>query len=327
MPKVLVTTFPFGEHDPLPLSLLKKNGIEYVVNPLQRKLTEDELGILVSDFDVLIAGTEIISENVMKNAKNLSFISRVGVGLDGVDLMAARRRGIKVSYTPEAPAPAVAELTIGLMLSMLRHIHIADAENHSGHWHRHFGRRLSEMTIGVIGFGRIGTRVVKHLSGFGQPNILLNDISSSSFDLSSANAAWAEKSTIFEKADIITLHVPLTQGTRNMINREQLSIMKKNSIIINTSRGGIVNEDDLAAALDKGYLAGAAIDVFTQEPYSGPLAKSGRCLLTSHMGSMTFDCRSRMEIEATEEAVRFCTGQTLISQVPDFEYELQGLGT
>ena len=126
--------------------------------------------------------------------------------------------------------------------------------------------------------------------------------------------------------DGISVHVPLTAHTKNMIRREHLLQMKPDALIINTARGGIINERDLAEVLNAGHLGGAAIDVFEQEPYTGPLASIDRCLLTSHMGSMSVDCRTRMEIEATEEAVRFATGQPLASIVPQIEYDVQRQG-
>ena len=143
MPKVLITTVPFGDKNRLPLEQLQSAGIEYVINPTGRRLKEDELADLVGDFDVLIAGTEPVTEKVMARASRLKLISRVGIGLDSVDLIAAERRGIRVSYTPDAPAPAVAELTIALMLSLLRGVHVANLEMHAGKWHRHFGRRIA----------------------------------------------------------------------------------------------------------------------------------------------------------------------------------------
>ena len=177
MYKALITTVPFGDKNTYPLDLLDDNNIEYLINPLNKKLTEDELVSLVSDFDVIIAGTEQISDKVMEKASNLKMISRVGIGLDSVNLLAAKKRNIQVSYTPDAPAPAVSELTIGLMLTMLRSVHLSNMEMHNGKWHRFFGKRLSEVTIGIIGVGRIGQGVLKHLMGFGNPRLLVNDIS------------------------------------------------------------------------------------------------------------------------------------------------------
>jgi D-3-phosphoglycerate dehydrogenase len=324
--KSLITTVPFGEKNRKPLDLLESNGIEYVINPLNKKLTESELIDLVSDFDVIIAGTEQITKEVMDRASNLKMISRVGIGLDSVDLLAAEERGIKVSYTPDAPAPAVAELTVGMMLTLLRSVHISNSQMHLGKWQRFFGRRLSEVTIGIIGIGRIGQGVLEHLKGFGNPRILVNDILIKNKIQDKYDIEWTDKEEIYAKSDIVTLHLPLTAETKNMVRESHLLSMKEDAIIINTSRGGIINENDLYKVMKSGHLSGAAIDVFDNEPYTGDLNKIERCLLTSHMGSMSVDCRARMEIEATEEAVRFLTGKTLNGLVPEEEYEVQRRG-
>ena len=326
MSKVLITTVPFGDKDRFPLDLLESHDIEYVINPLNKKLTEGELLKMVSDFDAIIAGTEPITKKVMDNATNLKLISRVGIGLDSVDLLTAKESGIRVSYTPDAPAPAVAELTIGMMLTLLRSVHISNTQMHQGEWHRFFGKRLSEVTVGVIGLGRIGGSILQHLSGFGSPKILVNDIQhnpelDAKFDLE-----WVEKEQIYKQADIISLHLPLTARTKNMIREEHLNLMKEDAILINTSRGGIINEMDLYKVMKNGHLSGAAIDVFEQEPYKGDLRNIERCLLTAHMGSMSIDCRTTMEIEATKEVVRFLTGELLESEVPEEEYLVQREG-
>ena len=326
MPKALITTVPFSEKNCQPLDQLQAAGIDYLINPIGRKLKEDELAEMISDFDVLIAGTEPITEKVMSRASRLKLISRVGIGLDSVDLLAAERRGIKVSYTPDAPAPAVAELTIGLMLSLLRSVHVANAQMHRGEWHRYFGRRVSEVTIGIIGAGRIGGRVLRHLAAFGSPRVLVNDLVPDHRVAPGLRLEWVDKDVIYREADMISLHVPLKFHTKNMICSEQIATMKSDTLLINTSRGGIINEADLAEALRNGRIGGAAIDVFDYEPYDGELATLDRCLLTSHMGSMSVDCRSRMEIEATEDAVRFLTGQTLRGLVPQEEYDVQRQG-
>lgn len=326
MAKVLITTVPFGDKNRLPIELLEAAGIEYLINPIGRKLKEAELAEMVTDFDVLIAGTEPITDMVMSRASRLKLISRVGIGLDSVDLLAAERRGIRVSYTPDAPAPAVAELTIGLMLSLLRSVHTANTQMHRGEWHRYFGRRLSEVTIGIIGAGRIGGGVLRRLAGFGASRVLVNDICPNLQVAPELKIEWVGKEEIYREADLISLHLPLTAQTKNMIRREHLLQMKSDAMVINTSRGGIINEQDLADVLNAGQLSGAAIDVFEQEPYAGPLARIDRCLLTSHMGSMSVDCRTRMEIEATEEAVRFLTGKPLQGLVPPAEYDVQRQG-
>jgi D-3-phosphoglycerate dehydrogenase len=322
-PTVLITTVPFGERNRLPLELLEAAGISYLINPLGRKLVESELIEMAAGVEVLIAGTEPITERVLSGAKRLKLISRVGIGLDNVDLLCAERRGIKVAYTPDAPAPAVAELTVGLMLSLLRSIHVANLQMHRKTWGRHFGRRIAEITLGIIGTGRIGTRVLRRIAAFGTPRVLANDLSPDSKLVPELKLEWVGKDKIYREADLITVHVPLTAQTRNMICKPELLAMKTDALLINTARGGIVNERDLAEVMAAGHLAGAAIDVFEHEPYRGPLADIERCLLTCHMGSMSVDCRTRMEIEATEEAVRFLRGEPLQKPVPPAEYDVQ----
>ena len=326
MPKALITTVPFGDKNRLPLDLLEKDSIEYLINPLNKKLTEDELAEMVTDYEVIIAGTEPITQKVMGSASNLKMISRVGIGLDSVDLLEAEKRGIIVSYTPDAPAPAVAELTIGLMLTLLRSVQVSNMEMHNGKWDRFFGRRVSEIKIGIIGVGRIGTGVIRNLKGFGSPKILVNDILPKYSLDQDFNIEWVDQDEIYQQADIVTIHTPLTAQTKNMVKKEQLLCMKEDAIIINTARGGIINEQDLYEVTQSGHLSGAAIDVFDFEPYYGKLREIKRCILTAHMGSMSVDCRTRMEIEATEEAVRFLTNQSLEGVVPEEEYAVQREG-
>ena len=325
--KVLITTIPFADKDKRPLEWLTKAGVDYVINPLGRKLKENDLANLVNDVDIIIAGTEPITDYVIMQATNLKLIVRVGIGLDNIDLLTARHQGIQVSYTPDAPSAAVAELTIGLMLTLLRSVHVCNARMHQGEWFRYFGRRLSEVTIGIIGVGRIGRQVIRHLSGFDCSRILVNDIDQA-IQLPEHPTCEIErvgKNEIYQMSDIISLHVPLTEKTRNLISRKELEMMKFDALIINTARGGIVNEDDLFDELETGRLGGAAVDVYLEEPYNGKLSNVERCLLTAHLGSMSVDCRNRMEIEATEEAIRFIAGQPLELVVPDEEYENSAL--
>jgi D-3-phosphoglycerate dehydrogenase len=304
-----------------PLDLLAADGIDYVINPIGRRLKEEELAELAADFGVLIAGTEPITARVMDAAPNLKLISRVGVGLDNVDLAAARARGITVSYTPEAPSPAVAELAVGLMLALLRDIPGADRVMRDGVWRRTMGRRLSNMTVGVIGVGRIGKRVIRHLcGGFPGVRILANDLSPDRGFGSRYGVEWLDKNDIYRAADVVTFHLPLTPQTRTLVAARELALMKPTTVLVNTSRGNMVHEQDLALALREGRLAGAAIDVFEREPYAGELATIDRCILTCHMGSMSEDCRAHMELEATEEALRFLKGEPLTNVVPESEY-------
>lgn len=321
MPRALITAVPFGEVDPSSLDLLDAAGVSYDLNPLGRRLTGEELASLITGYDVLIAGTEPITGRAIESADRLRVISRVGVGLDSVDLSAARRRGIPVAYTPEAPADAVAELTIGMALSLLRGVHLANQAVHAGTWHRLQGRRLARVTVGVVGVGRIGRRVIRLLSAFGC-RVLANDVSPGGLDTDDA-VSWVSLATLLRESDLVTLHVPLTRRTRHLVGADELAQMPSDAFLINTCRGGVVDEAALAAALRQGRLAGAAVDTFAHEPYDGELVGVDTCLMTPHMGSMAADCRIRMETGASQNVVAFLRGEPLDELVPESEYELR----
>lgn len=316
--RAIVTTVPFGTIDDAPLRRLAEEGVELVINPLGRKLREAEVADIIRGFPVVIAGTETISAQAMASCPDLKAICRVGIGLDSVDLLAARRLGIGVSYTPDGPSPAVAELTVGLIVDLLRGVAPADRGMRHGAWTRHTGRRIAASTIGVIGVGRIGRRVIRHLlGGFPGVRILANDPCP---DPTLDAVEWVDKETLYRQSDVVTLHVPLTAETRNLIAGRELALMKPGAVLVNTARGGVVDEADLATGLRAGRPAAAAVDVFCEEPYRGDLAELSNALLTCHMGSMTVDCRVRMEIEATEEAIRVLKGRPFSSPVPEDEY-------
>jgi D-3-phosphoglycerate dehydrogenase len=317
--RVMVTTVPFGAVDPQPLELLAAAGIDLVVNPKNRRLRAEEVGEVIAGFSVIIAGTETITADAMAACPDLKAICRVGIGLDGIDLLAARRLGIAISYTPDAPSPAVAELAVGFIIDLLRGIGLADRGLRQGQWTRIAGTRIATSTVGVIGVGRIGSRVIRHLQGgFPGVRILAHDLAA---DRALAGVEWVDKETLYRQADVVTLHVPLTAATWGLIGECELAIMKPNAVVVNTARGGIVDEDALGRALQRGTIRAAALDVFADEPYAGPLSQLPNVLLTCHMGSMTADCRARMEIEATQEAIRFLSGQPFRSPVPAEEYD------
>lgn len=320
MKKIFVSTAPFSEFDRRPVDILSGAGIELRVNPTTRKMSERELIENLDGVDVLIAGTERITSAVFEAHPSLRMISRVGIGLDGIDIHAAVERGVKISYTPDAPSPAVAELTIGLIITLLRGLHIVGFGMRSGRWARYQGGRLAHSTIGVIGVGRIGSKVVKSLKALGAKKILVNDVRDIPLDVFSKDVYSVSKDEIYSEADVISIHVPLTKHTKGMIDKGTLAKMKPDALLINTARGGIICEHDLTEMLRLGHLGGVALDVFEQEPYCGDLGQYDRCILTSHLGSMTKDCRARMELEAVEEAVRFIQGRELKLEVPYEEY-------
>lgn len=312
MPKIFISTAPFGEIDPTPIDMLKQTGWEFSVNPLGRKLTPEEVGQMAADCDGLIAGTENI-DIVLEQAKQLKIVSRVGIGLDSVPLEKCSDLGIVVTYTPDAVTMAVAELTIGIMISLSRHVCMADRMIRTNKWQRMQGRRIGKSIIGIIGLGRIGTNVVRLLAPFAPEQILVNDILDKSLQIErfreqGLSIKAADKPEIYSQADIISLHVPLTRLTRNMIEAKALARFKQQAWLLNLARGGIVNEADLIQTLEQQRIAGAALDCFETEPYHGPLCDFDNVILTQHMGSCSYDCRAAMEIEATKDMILFFNG-------------------
>src|SRR5215468_3276662 len=174
--RILITTSPFGESDPAALKLLDQEKISYTVNPFGRRLREQEIADLIPPYEVVIAGTEPITAAVLDQAPRLKLLAHTGIGLDNIDLATARARGIAVTYTPSAPSPTVAELTIGQMIALLKGTPAADRGMRQQIWNRYIGRRLGNLTVGVIGAGRVGRLVILYLLGFQPKRILANDI-------------------------------------------------------------------------------------------------------------------------------------------------------
>ena len=325
MPKIFVSTYPFGKYDPKPKILLNETNFEIIYNPLNRKLKPEELLEFARDADGLIAGTEKLDLLIEKNS-NLKFISRVGIGLDNVPLEICKEKNIRVSYTPDAVTDAVTELTLGLMIDISRKVSFSDREIRQGNWTRPVGKRITESVIGIIGVGRVGKKLIELLSSFQPKKILLNDIQDLTEFIkkhSKQNLEIFTKEKIFASADIISLHIPLYSKTKNLICKSVLENFNPEAYLINTARGELCNEEDLFNALQEKKFLGAALDVFSEEPYFGKLRNLESVLLTQHMGSCSYDCRMNMELQATEEIIRFFKTQNLLREVPEEEYKYQ----
>jgi len=295
MVKIAITTssFDLGNLD------ARLQGHELVLNPHGRALTEVEAAALLADVTGVIAGVEPLNQAVLDAAPELAAIARVGTGLDTVDLHAAEDRGIAVSNTPDAPTDAVAELTVGLMLAVLRDIASSDAAVRSGEWPRTRGRLLGSCTVGLIGAGRIGRRVGQLVAGFGA-RVLFADPAVTAAELP---GQLVSLEGLLAASDIVSLHVPLTADTRNLLTTERIAQMPSGAIVVNASRGGLLDEAALAAALRDGRLGGAALDVYDAEPYSGELISLPQVVLSPHVGSSTVETRQRMEREASSNLV------------------------
>ena len=312
--KIYVSTHPFSSTSTVPMQLIVQNGFELRVNPYGRKITSSELASEIQKSEVLIAGTEKITEEVLKNAPKLKLISRVGIGLDGIDFELCKRYGVRIAYTPDAPTMAVAELCVGLILDLARKISYTDCAIKQGIWNRHMGVLLYGKTVGILGMGRIGKSLIHLLSSF---NVRFK-VYDSAPDLAFGRlyrVQFVSKQEVVCHSDIISINVPLKEDTLNYITLEDLKQMPKHALLINTARGGIVNEEDLYTALSQKMIAGSAIDVFEEEPYSGPLLTLDNCILTCHIGASTVDSRTDMEVQALQEAILFKQKQPLQNEV------------
>jgi phosphoglycerate dehydrogenase-like enzyme len=256
---------------------------------------EDVMRTLIADADFAISGQVDVTRGVMAAGTRLKLLHKWGVGTDNFDLAAARELGIKVARTTGSNAVPVAEFTIGLMLATLRHLAYAHAELREGRWKG--GRlpsdayMLSKKTVGIIGFGAIGRQVTKKLQGF-ECRVLYNTPRRlSPADEAVIGVAYADLPALLAESDVVSLHCPLTDTTRGMIDRAALSAMKKTAILVNVARGGVVVEADLLWALQNGVIHGAATDVFEKEPApaENPLLSLPNMVVTPHIAAGAAD--------------------------------------
>ena len=298
MNKILTSPSSFGKISSEPFDILNKNEYTIINNPYGRKLTEEEVIDLAYDCVGIVAGVEPLTKKVMDALPKLKCISRVGIGMDSVDLDYAIKRGVKVVNTPDGPTRAVAEMTVALTFSLLRKIPQADANIKNGIWKKETGNFLYGKTIGVIGLGRIGKMVSEMFSNFGNKVI--------GYDIN-IDSLWAENNKItiqknlnklIQSSDILTLHVPPNKDNSYVIGKDELNLIKETAFLINASRGGVIDEVFLFELLSKNKIRGAAIDVFSEEPYSGPLTSLKNVILTPHLGSYAAEGKLKMEIDA-----------------------------
>jgi len=311
---VQIMTHPFGASGDRPRRVLEEKGWEIRYNPYDRRLKSSEVPDIVRDAHGIIAGTEQYTPEVMEAARNLEVISRVGVGLDNIPFDICRERGIVVTFTPEAPADGAAELTVGQILNLLRKTHESDKSIREGAWNRFLGFLVREVNIGVLGVGRIGKRVVKLLSSF-QPQLygcdLVPDLEfGEAYDL-----RWVEKEELFRECHLVTVHVPLNTRNHHLVGGPELEVMRPGGHLVNLARGGIVDEAALIEALSSGHLSGAALDVFEEEPYEGPLTGFDNVVLTAHMGASAHQSRYLMELGAAEDCARVLSGENPVNPV------------
>lgn len=278
---------------PILNEILQKNGLKITYEP---EITPDQIKEKISNFDIVVVRSRTkITKEMIDRATQCKIIARVGVGLDNIDVDAAKAKGIRVINAVEGAMNAVAELVLGLMLSLAREIPRADREIRNGNWLKKelMGSELSGKYLGIVGLGNIGKRLAKLARGLNM-NIIGFDVMPIADDFArDVGLIKADIDTLLSSADYISFHVPLTETTHHLVNSKRISTMKKTAYIINTSRGEIIDEDALYNALKEGKIAGAALDVFEKEPAVGnKLTTLPNVVCTPHIGAQTKEAQT-----------------------------------
>lgn len=306
--KVVITARSFGKADDMAYDCLREAGCQWVKLETEKEI-EERLGEELRGADALIAGLELLDRRRIEGAPRLKVISRYGVGYDKVDLAAARERGIQVTITPGANSDSVADLAVALMLDVSRNISLMDSAVKAKKQRRPQGLEMCGKTLGVVGTGRIGQGVARRCKGFDM-KILAYDICEDRDFQNETGARYVDLETLLRDSDYISLHSPLTEETKNLIASRELRMMKKDAVLINTARGGLIDEAALYEALKEGLIRGAALDATMDEPpYDSPLLTCENCILTPHAGAATREASSRMSLMAAQNAVEALLGK------------------
>ena len=300
-----ITTVAFSKNKLL-VDKIKKLGFKKVyTNKEFKRFTQDELISFLSKCDVAIVGLDKITEEVVLNNKKLKAIAKYGVGLDNIDFEICKKYNIEILHTQGVNKRSVSELTLGCILSLLRNIYISSNLLKKNIWEKNGGVQLSNKTIGIIGVGNIGKDLIQLIQSF-NCKILVNDIYEQNDYYKNNNLIETSKEDIYKNADIITIHTPLNNSTKYMINKKSLSIMKPNAIVINTARGGIINQDDLKWALKNDVIAGAAIDAYeTEPPEDVELLNLPNLINTPHIGGNAIEAVEAMARSAIENILNW----------------------
>ena len=301
--KILIAPTTFSQFSLRPIEYIEKAGFQIIKNNKERKLSFQELKEMLDQAVGVIAGTEEYSKEILSQNNSLKVISRLGVGLDNIDMEFVKEKKIKIFSTQSKPDLSVAELVMGLILDLARNISYCDSKLKSGFWEKRMGYLVQGKTLGLIGLGSVGKALVRISSGFNF-NIIAFDKEIDQDYVDKYNVNYSSLETLLKKSDIVSIHLSLNDFTNSLINSEKIALMKTNSILINTSRGEIVDEGALYNALVNKNIAGAGIDVFENEPYNGPLCKLDNALLTPHIGAYAKEARIKMEFEASKNLIR-----------------------
>lgn len=306
--RVLVATRSFGSTSQKPWDVLAEAGCEVVKSDMKGEINEDRLIDLLKDIDGAVVGVVPMTARVLEASPRLKVVSMHGVGVDHIDLQAAARQGVVVANCPGANDQAVADLAIGLMIAVARQIPSADLALRQEQWGRYSGSELWNKTLGLIGYGRIGRGVAKRALGFDM-NVIVYDPYILPEQIGLPGVQLIDLEEVITSADFLSLHAALTPETRGMFGEAQFHSMKSTAFFINTARGGLVDEAALYQALSQKWIAGAALDVFVDEPPLGSsLLGLENIVVTPHIGAHTQEAIERMGVMAAQNVVQMLQG-------------------
>ena len=313
MPKLLITSRSFGQVSSEPIDLLKKNNIEVIF--MQGDYEEEKFINLLTDCDALIIGSHKLSVRALEKAKKLKIVCKHGSGLDNIDLELAKKFNIKVTNVPGMNSNAVADLTIGLMIDLARRLSYAAASVKGYKWEKVIGEDVYSKTLGLIGFGAIAKNVARRAKGFNMTMYAYDPFVKKLPDEFS-NVILTSLDDVMRQSDFVSIHVPLSNDTYNLIDENELKLLKRGSYIINTSRGGILNEAALYKYLINGHIKGAGLDVTEKEPpFGSALLSLSNVIILPHIGMYSVEAIGSVSLICAQNVVRMFSGEDLLYRV------------
>jgi len=304
MAKILIAVYPFLTDTPV------IKNFKFVGNPWGKRPSADALEkeLVAGKYDGLIVGTTEVKKSIVKKIDSLRVISRVGVGVDNVDVEFFRKHGVLTTNTPFGLTNSAAEMAVALILAGIRRLINYNTMVKNKRWDRKFSLSLADATVGIVGYGNIGKRVANLLRAF-DCNIILNDIKKDFTISDTKGLKFVDKKELLKKSDIITFHIPINKNTIDWLSFEELKNLEKPVVIVNTSRGGIVNEQAIYEYLKSHNDSYYCCDVYVNEPYNGKLIELENVLLTPHVSTFTLSSRRQVEKLAVENCLEILSGK------------------
>jgi D-3-phosphoglycerate dehydrogenase len=309
MKKVLVTSRSFGKTSPMPFEVLEGAGIAYTL--MGADFDEETFKEVIPEYDGLIIGAHPFYPEDMARCKHLEIIAKHGAGLDNIYLEEAKSLGIRVTNVPAMNANAVADLAFGHILNISRGISVTNERVHNGEWKTFIGKDVFEKTLGLIGFGAIAKNVARRARGFSMKVLVFDPFVKEVPEEFRNFVTLTNLDTVTENSDIISIHVPLTESTKYLFNKERILKMKKEAYLINTGRGGIIQEQDLYECMKNGHLGGCAVDVMEHEPMEkdSPLLELDNFVVTAHIGMYSIEAISAVSVVCAENVAKVLNGE------------------